>query len=194
MSVAYEHAGPWTVDDVLALPDDGNRYEVVDGALIVNPPPSPEHQDASYRLHTLLDAAARVTGASVRIWEAVGIRLPDGQMLVPDVVVATADGPRKAWPLLEPSEVLLVVEVVSPGSTARDRTEKPYLYAEAGIPRFWRIELGTFRGRTEPLPVLLAHALDDAGEYRLEHRAGAGTSVRLAQPFPADLDPGALVP
>src|SRR3954463_6139910 len=47
--------GAWTVADRDALPDDGNRYEVIDGELFVTPAPAWRHQDAAFRLHRLLD-------------------------------------------------------------------------------------------------------------------------------------------
>lgn len=189
MSVAYDYPGSWTADDVLALPENDIRYEVVDGALIVNPPPSPRHQDASFELTLLLRTAAKRQGSGVRAWEAIGVRLPRGQLLIPDIVVAKAEG----TPLVHHAEVLLVVEIVSPGSTTRDRHEKPPLFAEAGIPCYWRVELGTFRGRTEPLPVLFAYALDADGEYELTDRVGAGSVFVASDPIAVEFDPAQLV-
>ena len=70
MSMAYEvHMGSWTVDDVLTLPETGSRYEIVDGALVMSPPPSRDHQRVSWRLHNLLFAAADRVNASVEILE-----------------------------------------------------------------------------------------------------------------------------
>lgn len=59
MSVAhFEHAGPWTFDDLEKLPDDGWRYEVVDGALLMTPPPTDFHQAVGRRLFRQLDRQA----------------------------------------------------------------------------------------------------------------------------------------
>lgn len=44
------HVGPWTEEDLVALPEDAQRYELLEGALLVNPPPSPAHQRISYKL------------------------------------------------------------------------------------------------------------------------------------------------
>ncbi|MGH3451139.1 MAG: Uma2 family endonuclease [Haloechinothrix sp.] len=84
MTAAHNNLGSWTVRDVLALPDVGTRYELVDGALIMKPPPSPRHQDLSFQLHTLLRSAARSARAPVLIWEGVGLRLAGDQLLIPD--------------------------------------------------------------------------------------------------------------
>ena len=193
MSVAYEHAGrPWSVEEVLALPEDENRYEVVDGALIVSPPPNRKHQRVSFRLGALLEEAARAAGMPVQVWEAVGLRLSDNRMTIPDLVVAHGDVAEDGV-TLEPHELLLVAEVVSPGSTALDRSTKPYLYAEAGIPYFWRIELAQFKGNTQELPALLAYELTADGEYRLVAEVGAGKTAELDRPVRMSFDPSVLV-
>ncbi|MFF1604506.1 hypothetical protein ACFVYV_45155 [Streptomyces mirabilis] len=60
MSVATDHTGPWTVADVLALPEDRTtRYELLGESLVMSPAPGTRHQRASFRLHAILDAAAR---------------------------------------------------------------------------------------------------------------------------------------
>ena len=117
MRVAVRHPEPWTVDDVYAPPDDGMRHELLDGTLLVSPPPSVRHQLAARRLVDVLAAAAP---PDVEVLEAVGVSVPAG-LLVPDVVVARADavhaGPRE----LAAADVLAVVEVVSPSSRSTDR-------------------------------------------------------------------------
>ncbi|MDV6011326.1 Uma2 family endonuclease [Haloechinothrix sp. LS1_15] len=192
MTAAHHGIGPWTVRDLLALPEDGNRHELIDGALLMSPPPSPEHQELSFHLHTLLRSAAWSAGAPVRLWEGVGIRLSADGALVPDLVVAVRNPSRATWPLLEPDDVRLLVEIVSPGSSTRDRTEKPYLYAEAGIPHFWRIETADYRGRDKPLPVILRYELVALAEYRIVDTIGAGETLRVDEPIPITFDPAAL--
>ena len=94
MSTALvEHTGPWTPDDVEALPGAGDhaRYEVYEGGvLVVSPAPGVGHQRASYRLHHALAQAAIAAGADVEVLEAVNVALPGGKLLVPDVVVIDA--------------------------------------------------------------------------------------------------------
>ncbi|MGH3516195.1 MAG: Uma2 family endonuclease [Haloechinothrix sp.] len=192
MTAARKDLGSWTVQNVLALPEDGARYELVDGALIMNPPPSPRHQDLSFRLHTMLRDAAHSVGAQVRIWEGVGVRLAGDQLLIPDLTVATSDLSKSSQLLIEPPAVRLVVEIVSPGSRTRDRTEKPYLYAEAGIPHFWRIETEDYRGRTKPLPLIITHELVGLGEYEVTRIVGAGEILSATEPIPIKLDPATL--
>lgn len=183
MRVAVRHPEPWTVDDVYALPDDGMRHELLDGTLLVSPPPSVRHQLAARRLVDVLAAAAP---PDVEVLEAVGVSVPAG-LLVPDVVVARADavhaGPRE----LAAADVLAVVEVVSPSSRSTDRRWKPAAYADAGIPVFWRVELDPADG-----PVVTVHALAD-GTYAQVATLAAGVRGSLGKPFPVRLDPGALL-
>lgn len=192
MTAAQAHIGPWTVHDLLALPEDGNRHELIDGALLMSPPPSPAHQDVSFALHKMLDTAARESGAGVRIWEGIGVRIADNHVLVPDLVIATDDMSHASWPLLESVDVRLVVEIVSPGSTVRERTEKPYLYAEAAIPHFWRIETNDYRGRDKPLPVIHSYELVGIAEYGTPRRVGSGERFESDEPVPLAFDPAEL--
>jgi Uma2 family endonuclease len=187
MSITHEHVGPWTADDVLALGDDGthNRYEVIDGSLLVTPAPSFEHQRASVRLVTLLQDAGDAAGAEVEVIECVNLRLPGGGLNIPDLLVidSTVLGPTPIE--LAPAHVLAVVEIVSPSSRRVDRVLKPSVYADAGIPTFWRVEL-------EPEPVIVVSTLVD-GVYRVDATATAGSTTTLPSPFPVTFDPGQLI-
>jgi hypothetical protein len=68
MSVAtIDHTGPWTVADVLALPEDRRvRYELLGESLVMSPAPGLRHQRVSYRLHTVLDAVAQAAASRSR--------------------------------------------------------------------------------------------------------------------------------
>lgn len=169
------HVGPWTTDDLAGLPDDGQRYEIIDGSLLVSPPPAPKHQLVSGRLAVFLrDAAPR----GLDVVEAVGLRLALGRLLIPDVVVAssavlTGDGPTVA-----PQDVPLVVEVVSPSNAAMDRIFKPQLYAAGGIPWMWRVELAP--GGVEIVVLeLVAGAVVE--------RVRATDVLRVESPYPVEI-------
>lgn len=127
------------------------------------------------------------------MWEGVGIELPDDQLLIPDLTIADSGCPNTDGLLLNPVDVLLVAEIVSKGSTKKDRILKPELYAEAGIPYYWRIELENFRGRQHPLPVILVYELCGIAEYKITQVCGAGSTLRVKEPFPIELDPGSLI-
>lgn len=170
MSV-LEHRQPWTFEELAGLPATGERYEVVDGNLVVTPPPSHRHQDVTnaiaFELHRLCPPEWRVRT------EYALVLGTDGR--VPDVSVVRVDAPRtgsERYPV-GPEAFGLVVEVVSPRSRKTDRFLKPGEYAEAGIPLYWRVEL-------EPEVQVLSFELVE-GEY-------APTSEPRAPWGPVSLD------
>lgn len=184
MSVAYDHTGPWTVDDVLALDEDRRyRYELLDGTLMMSPAPGVRHQRASYKLRDLLHQAAAAAGAPVEVLEGINVRLPGG-LFVPDIAVVESAAADENPVAVDADALWLVVEIVSPGNGRMDRKVKPGLYAEAGIPHFWRLEL-------EPAPSLVVMRLD-GGRYVERTTALPGTVTTLATPFLLDVDPGRL--
>jgi Uma2 family endonuclease len=138
----------WTIDDLDNLPDDGLRYELVDGTLLVSPPPTVGHNSAAFELGVLLKSAL---DDSWRVVPAPGVVVDRRNYREPDLVVLR----RVALTASRASahDVLLAVEVMSPSSITNDRLVKPALYARAGIPHYWRLE-------RETEPVLITHALD----------------------------------
>ncbi|MEU2132386.1 Uma2 family endonuclease [Streptomyces gelaticus] len=184
MSVATDHTGPWTVADVLALPEDRSvRYELLGESLMMSPAPGLRHQRASFRLHVALDAAARAAGAPVEILEAINVTLPSG-LVVPDIVVADAGATVDDGVSIDAEAVQLVVELVSPGNKTMDRKFKPMLYAEAAIPHYWRLEF-------DPAPRLVITELEN-GRYVEQTTALSGEVTRLDAPFPFAIDPAGL--
>jgi Uma2 family endonuclease len=185
MIVATAHPTEWTVDELYALPEDGMRHELLDGTLLVSPPPSVRHQLAAQRLVLAIASAAP---ADIEILQAVGVVVPAG-LLVPDVVVAEAaavHGGRQARALAA-EQVLAVAEIVSPSSRTTDRRWKPEAYAEAGIPIFVRLELDSPDG-----PVVHAFTLVD-GTYVAAATLTGPHPQQAALPFAVDLTPATLV-
>ena len=162
--------GGWTVDD---LPDrEDYRYELVDGALLLSPTPTPRHTGVASRL---LVALANVVGEGWDVLADPGVTFDQRNYREPDVAVVRSEALSAAS--ITPADVLLAVEVVSPSSVSNDRITKPAQYAAAGIPWFWRIE-------TDP-PLLVQHALVD-GVYR-EVGRGSGV-VRVTRPVDVAID------
>ena len=186
MSVgSIEHTVPWTVDDVLAMDEDRRfRYELLGDVLRISPAPGLRHQRAAYRLHVALDTAARSAGAPVEILEAINVTLPSG-LVVPDIVVADAAATTEDADSIDAEAVLLVIELVSPGSATMDRRFKPMLYAEAGISAYWRLE-------SDPVPMLVISELTN-GRYVERSTALAGATTRVDEPFPFEIDPKGLI-
>ncbi|MBW1596861.1 Uma2 family endonuclease [Streptomyces sp. JJ38] len=184
MSLAVNHTGPWTVADVLALPEDRTmRYELLGESLVMTPAPGIRHQRASFRLAMALHAAARSARTPVEVLEAVNVILPSG-LVVPDLVVADAGATAEDGVSIDAEGVQLVVELVSPGNRTVDRKFKPMLYAEAAIPHFWRLEF-------DPAPMLIIHELE-SGRYVERTTALAGAVTHVDTPIPLDIDPADL--
>ena len=167
----------WTEADLAALPDDGHRYEIIDGSLIVNPPPAGRHQSVAANLLVLLHTSAT---PEWRVVHELGLRLP-GANLIPDIVVLRASARLGVWH--EARDVALVVEVASTSTEFIDRGSKAIAYAEAGIPSYWRV------GRDGTLTV--HHLVGDG--YAVTAVVKPGDTWDAAVPFPVTIDPAALV-
>jgi Uma2 family endonuclease len=172
----------WTLDNLAMLPEDGHRYEIVDGGLHVSPPPSMGHQVAASRLGHELRLAAP---DEFEVMEGIGVDL-GRSMFIPDIAVVLTEVAISGVPLSKPPDVRLVVEIVSPSSVSMDRFLKRARYAQAGIPSYWRVE---FDRSGEPS--IVVHDLDGDG-YR-EIVIGAGERVEVERPFPVVLAPAGLV-
>ncbi|MEV0331583.1 Uma2 family endonuclease [Nocardia sp. NPDC050717] len=184
-------ADRWTAADLDQMPDDGLRYEVLNGQLVVNAAPKPKHRWLIKRLSRVLDAA--VPDGYV-VLDGVGVLIGDDEP-IPDLMVAKGpiDWEGRGVPV---DQVELAVEVVSTSTTLQDRMVKPVLYAQAGIPAYWRFEINPFKNQlvAEQLPVLFAYARDTDDEYALTRRASAGAPITLHTPFEVAFDPGELLP
>jgi Uma2 family endonuclease len=137
LSDLHPPPGGWTTDDLDELPEDGHRYELIDGVLIVSPSPTSRHQTMVLRLGPALDASCP------REWlvtQGVEVRISRFRSLTPDVLVVSAEAAAREPSRFQPHEVLLAIEIVSRNSKAMDRITKPALYAQAGIPYYWRVE------------------------------------------------------
>lgn len=188
----WETPGELSLDEWSELNsrDDGGRYELIDGSLIVSPAPPFRHQRIGDRLQTYLET---VTPENLIPVTATGLLLDRKPGVIPDLMVVEAAPFEEGAEVAQPEWVHLVVEIVSRSTTATDRTIKHAKYAEAGIPHFWRIEMKSFRGQgSDELPVIFTYALDENCEYQLIHRVAAGTTVELTEPFKLTLDPATL--
>ncbi|HEY0454190.1 Uma2 family endonuclease [Actinophytocola sp.] len=175
---------PWpdhllTLQEWDALPEDTSRhYELVEGVLIVSPRAASMHQRASrWIAHTLEEQLPDRLTALQDMEVVIDARFP-ATVRAPDVVVATNELAEQNLPRFFASDVLLAVEIISPGSRKQDRVMKPAEYAEAGIPDYWLIDL-------EEPATLTAYLLVD-GYYEIV--AEVTDEVRLSGPAPVTLD------
>jgi Uma2 family endonuclease len=126
---------------VLSLPDDRNRYELLDGELVVTPAPAARHQDAVAAVFRRLDPYVRASRAGHIGVAPADLALEGGQMAQPDVyVVPFREGrPPRTWE--EYGIPLLIVEILSPSTAHKDRLVKRRRYQRTGVAEYWVIDL-----------------------------------------------------
>lgn len=129
----------YTADMVRALPEDGNRYEVVHGELLVTPAPRLWHQELAARvLIAVRDYLARVPVGHL-LQSPADISWGPDVLVQPDLFVAPLEQVRTLdWTKVK--DLLLVIEVLSPASTRADRFTKRRLYQERRIPVYWVVD------------------------------------------------------
>lgn len=135
------HASPpWTAAAVRELPDDGQRYELVSGELVVTPAPAWIHQrlvlEFALRLH---DYLAHVPAGSV-LFSPADITLGEDEILQPDLFVTPIEAARPVRQWTDITRLLLAIEIVSPSSARHDRQLKRRRYQRAGTPEYWIVD------------------------------------------------------
>jgi Uma2 family endonuclease len=129
---------PLTYDDLLDMPEDNNRYEIINGELVVTPAPIADHQRVLFRIGRLLDDFLQQSAAGEFFIAPFDVILGPNDVVEPDVVViASARGrvPGRQNSFAGPPD--LVVEILSPSSQRTDLVRKMALYARAGVPEYW---------------------------------------------------------
>lgn len=139
--VMPEMARSWTREMVLALPEDGNRYELFDGELLVTPAPAPRHEFLVMSLLERLLDYLRVTGVGHVFTSPAALALGGHEVAQPDIYVMP--GPRRPAPERweEMGLPLLVVEVLSPSTARYDRQVKRRMFQRLGIAEYWIVDL-----------------------------------------------------
>lgn len=170
---------PLTRADLEAVPDDGHRYELIDGTLVVTPAPRIRHQEVVANLYSILHASS---GDDLKVLFApVDVVLGGDTVIQPDLLVA----PRDAFTERElPTAPLLAVEVLSPSTRGVDLLLKRDRLERAGCPHYWVID--------PDAPSLVAWQLID-GRYReVAHAVGAELAA-ITVPFPVSFSPASLI-
>ncbi|MFI7703783.1 Uma2 family endonuclease [Nonomuraea sp. NPDC049480] len=127
----------FVAEDLDRIPDLPAHTELIDGSLVFASPQASFHMRTVSLLESELRRAAP---AELRVRREMSVILDTDQRPEPDLCVIPARADARRQTFYRGQDVMLVVEVVSPESKARDRKRKPVLYAEAGIPHFWRVE------------------------------------------------------
>jgi Uma2 family endonuclease len=132
----------WTREEVLALPDDGIRYELIDGELLVSPSPRGLHQRAVMSLVRRVDPYVRAHGVGSTGSSPSDLDLGSGQSVQPDLyVVPLFDDGREPidWP--DYGIPLLIAEVLSSSTARQDRFTKRRLFQRSGVAEYWVVDL-----------------------------------------------------
>jgi Uma2 family endonuclease len=130
----------YTAQMVRALPDDGKRYEVVHGELLVTPAPRAWHQEIVGRLFMALRVHMAAAAPTLHLFAApADISWSDDTLVQPDLfVVPVAEARTLDWTRIK--DLRLVVEVLSPASARADRFTKRRLYQERRIRAYWLVD------------------------------------------------------
>lgn len=172
-----EHPLPWTLEEFLALPEDnGQRLELIDGAVYMSPAPTPHHQRVLQWLQmALLDVLP--TGHELLL--GVNVVLNRRRLLIPDLVVTNTPGHMELY--FTGDQIVLAAEILSPSSRTYDRMLKRKLYAEAGVPFYLMVD------PVEDAPVAVLYELD-GDDYREITRSDTDGWLTMVQPFGGQID------
>ena len=178
---AWPTAGqPFTVADLDRMPDDGRRYELLDGTLIVSPRPTNPHQEVAMELGVRL---RQVCPPELRVIPEPAVQISATTEFDPDVVVIRREQVHAAK-CTEPP--LLVVEVRSPSTALIDLNRKKAAYERFGVPSYWIVDPDV------AAPSLTVFEL--AGEhYASAAQVTADERFHARRPFPVQMVPAALV-
>lgn len=166
----------FTRADLDALPEDGRRHELLDGAFFVTPAPGYGHQDVVMRLGVRLFQAVNQRGLVV-LSAPFDVVLSEFTVVEPDLLVA----PRSQFTAKDlPGAPLLVVEVRSRSTAAVDALLKRDLYEKAGVLSYWLVDPAG--------PSITVLELVD-GKYQEVARAQGDESINVTAPVPMHLTP-----
>lgn len=170
----------FTVADLDALPDDGNRYELIDGALVVTPSPIWQHQGVVVQLTVLLDSACP---PDLKVFVApLDVRLADDTNVQPDLLVARRSDLTETNLPVAP---VLAVEILSPSTRTIDLHSKRERLRRAGCPSYWVIDPADGH--------LTAWDLDEHEQYVEVADLTADQTWTATRPFAVTITPRTLL-
>jgi len=166
-------------DDLDAMPDDGHRYELLDGVLVVTPAPRPVHQRASRRLLLALNDV--VPDPWETFYAPFDVALNDDTVLQPDLLIAAREDLTERGLSSAP---LLAAEILSSSTRDVDLLLKKERLRRAGCRHYWIIDPDE--------PSVTAWTLIDGAYERVAHAAGDDW-FEIAEPFPLRFAPASLI-
>ena len=174
------NGSPFTVEDLEGMPNDGRRYEIIDGMLLVSPAPVPRHQKIVTKLLVKLDL---VCPDDLHVFPApFAVRESRSTEVRPDVLVCRdSDLTDKLLPVAP----LLAVEILSPSFVLNDFNTKKAVYERMGVASYWVID------PEEPALTVFEFGAD--GLYEQTAVVKADEVFEATAPFPVRFSPAELL-
>lgn len=140
MSVIVDGRTKLTYEEYRHFPDDGRRHEIIDGEHYVSPSPSSSHQNASRHIQFALYEQIEKSGVAQVFDAPMDLELSPVDVVQPDLIVVL----NERREIILPSRIRgvpdLIVEILSPSTSDRDRTLKLSLYELRGVPEYWVVD------------------------------------------------------
>ncbi|MBC8162052.1 MAG: Uma2 family endonuclease [Roseiflexaceae bacterium] len=176
------HLPEWNRELWERLPNDGKRYEVIDGVLYMTTAPSPFHQWIIRQIVRALFQQIDDQGVGTTLWSPIGLFMPGCDPVQPDVLVIRADELGMVSDGRISGVPALLIEVLSPSNSSVDLGTKRQAYARAGVPEYWIV-------RPAQRDVLVCTQPDAVlGDYaQTDHALPAGDLVSPTLPFRASV-------
>jgi Uma2 family endonuclease len=164
----------WTRADLERLPDDGNRYEVIHGELLVSPAPLPRHAALVYAFRRLIEPFC--SDEKLGMVSENQAFVQDDDEVIPDLVVRHLPvPPPEKWD--DAPMPLLVVEVLSPGNGRNDLVTKRQFYVECGVPEYWIVD-----GEARSVTIVTSSGARTEAEMLRWHPEGAANTLDVELP------------
>ena len=141
MGMPAPHAPVTTIEELLALPDDGLRHELLDGVHVVSPAPRPRHQLALGQLWSHLLEVIRGRTDVYAFTSPADIVLGPKTLVQPDLFVVHRTPGQRLERWADVGVPLLAIEILSPTTAPRDRGAKRRIYQRAGVAEYWIVDL-----------------------------------------------------
>ena len=132
--------GNWTVAMLDALPEDGQRYEIIDGVLYVTPAPRVRHQHVVTLLAAKLVPYVDRAGGAIVLVAPTDVRKGEHTSVQPDILVVRLDESGRVAVPIQPRDLPLAIEVPSVGTARTDRQDKRVLYQGEGVAEYWIVD------------------------------------------------------
>lgn len=136
---AVSEALKFTYSDYLLLPDNGKRYEILEGELLMSPSPNTKHQIVLLNLAAVLNSFVERNNLGQIFIAPYDVVLSKYDVVQPDIIFISSKNTKMIKPTHLEGAPDLVIEIISPGSAQRDRIIKRKIYALHGVKEYWLV-------------------------------------------------------